>query len=295
MPHHPLPKAAPPIIQLSSDFIRAKEYFEAIVNSTGDAICTTDIRGRIIFFSPGAEAMLDTTSLGMVGRPVHDIYLGGRDEAQKIMRLLRRDGQLRNHETVVKTSDGRSIHVSLSASLLKDRAGRVIGTLGISKDITERVVLERRLREMSSTDNLTGLFNQRCFHERLAQEVMRARRQLQKLSVVLIDLDGFKGVNDTKGHLAGDQLLRTFAGVLENGLRKNVDSAYRYGGDEFILILPGQSAPKAQKVADRLLAQAPIGFSYGIAAFPRYGSATELMRAADRLMYAMKAKRKKAT
>lgn len=293
----PLKTQAPqsPLIHLSTDFIRAKEYFEAIVNSSSDAICTTDVRGRIIYFSPGAEAMFGASSLEMMGRAAHEIYIDGRDEAQKIMRLLQKDGCIRNHETMIKKCDGRRIHVSLSASLLRDRAGRVIGTLGISKDITDRVALERRLRELSATDNLTGLYNQRCFLERLTQEVQRARRQRQKLSMVLIDLDGFKAVNDTKGHLAGDTLLKAFAAVLEKGIRQQVDTAYRYGGDEFMLILPGQSAPKALKVTERLAALTPIGFSFGVSSFPRFGSLAELMRAADRLMYRMKARRKTAS
>src|SRR5258708_10553019 len=89
-----------PLIALSTDFIRAKEYFEAIVASSGDLICTTDVRGRIIYFSPGAEAMLGVSAAEVVGRPCHDFYQGGRTAAERIMRLLREnsDGRVRNHE-----------------------------------------------------------------------------------------------------------------------------------------------------------------------------------------------------
>ena len=284
--------AKAPLIHLSADFIRAKEYFEAIVTSSSDAICTTDVTGRFLYFSPGAESMFGVTAAHMVGRPAHDLYLGGREEAQKIMRLLRKTGHIRNHETIVKGTDGRHIHISLSASLLRDRDNRVIGTLGISKDITDRVVLEQKLRELSSTDNLTGLFNQRAFRERLDDEVQRARRQRHKLSLVLLDLDGFKQINDTKGHQAGDALLSDFSASILRGIRRQVDTAYRYGGDEFMLILPGLSAPKAHKVTERLAAAAPLAFSWGVSAFPRYSSTTELVRAADRLMYHMKSRRK---
>lgn len=284
----------PPLIHLSTDYIRAKEYFEAIVSSTSDAICTTDVRGRIIYFSPGAEAMFGVASAQMIGTNAYELYAEKRAEGERIMKRLRREGSVRNHETAVDTRDGRRIHISLSASLLRDRGGRVIGTLGVSKDITDRVELERRLRELSITDKLTGLLNQRCFIDRLSQEVQRARRQRQKLSLVLIDLDRFKQVNDSLGHMAGDQLLKALAGTLKGGLREHVDSVYRYGGDEFIILLPGQSGPKAAQVVQRLAdqAQAALGanarFSYGIATFPSFGSAEELLQAADRRMYAMK-------
>lgn len=290
--------AEPPLIHLSTDYIRAKEYFEAIVSSTSDAICTTDVRGRIMYFSPGAEAMFGVTSAHMMGRNAYELYADKRAEGERIMKSLRRDGSIRNHETAVDTFDGRRIHISLSASLLRDRAGRVIGTLGISKDISDRVELEKRLRELSITDKLTGLLNQRCFIDRLATEVQRARRQRQKLSLILIDLDRFKHVNDTLGHMAGDQLLKALAGTLKRGLREHVDSVYRYGGDEFIIMLPGEPAAKASQVAQRLAQQAEdaLGpnarFSYGVATFPSFAAAEELLEAADRRMYAMKQQRR---
>jgi diguanylate cyclase (GGDEF)-like protein/PAS domain S-box-containing protein len=297
---NPLTPAAP-LVHLSSDFIRAKEYLEAIVSSTSDAICTTDVTGRVLFFSPGAQAMTGFAPDEIAGKPAHQLYVGGRGEADRMMRLLRRQGSLKNHETALKAKDGRSVHVSMSVALLKDRAGRVIGTLGISKDITSRVELEKRLRELSITDNLTGLYNQRHFHERLAQEVSRAKRQRDKLSMILIDLDGFKAVNDQRGHLEGDRILRAFAMVLNKSIRKEVDTIFRYGGDEFVILLPGLGASRAQKVADRVLAGAKtnvteenIAFSFGVASLPANGSIKEFIALADKRMFRMKARNKRA-
>ncbi len=296
---HPSPEA--PLIHLSSDFIRAKEYLEAIVTSTSDAICTTDTDGRIIYFSPGAEAMTGESSAQMVGRPAHALYVGGREEARRLMRLLRRNGALHNHETKFKARDGRQVHVSMSASLLRDRAGRVIGTLGISKDISARVELETRLRELSITDNLTGLFNRRHFEERLGQEAARARRQRYKLAMILLDLDGFKKVNDTRGHLAGDRVLQEVGKAIAASIRSEVDSAYRYGGDEFVILLPGQDRKRASRVAERLVAgvtrgaaAGSIGFSFGVALLPPSGSLADFVRLADRRMFRMKSARKRA-
>ncbi|MBI3563622.1 MAG: diguanylate cyclase [Elusimicrobia bacterium] len=287
-----------PLIALSSDFIRAKEYFEAIVASSGDLICTTDITGRIIYFSTGAEAMLGLTAAEMVGRPCHDFYAEGRVAAERIMRLLREspDGRVSGHELQVKAAGGRTLHMSLSASFLKDGRGRVIGTLGVGKDISDRVELERKLRELSRTDDLTGLFNQRHFHDRLRDEASRAIRQKRKLSMILFDLDGFKQVNDRLGHLEGDRILRAFALALNENIRQGVDAAFRYGGDEFIVLLPETAGKGAERVAKRVAESARaalepdgVSTSWGLAELPRSGDVSALVRAADAAMYKMKA------
>src|ERR1035438_4863517 len=113
-------RATPPLIALSTDFIRVKEYFEAIVASSGDLICTTDTRGRIIYFSPGAEAMLGRTAAEMVGQPAHHFYEEGRSAAEAVMRLLREspEGRVHNQVLKLKASGGRTLHVSMGASFL---------------------------------------------------------------------------------------------------------------------------------------------------------------------------------
>ncbi len=295
MPHI-TQRAQGPLIALSTDFIRVKEYFEAIVASSGDLICTTDVTGRVIYFSPGAEAMLGMTAESVAGRPAHDFYVDGRAEAENLMKLLRAspDGRVHNHETKMKASGGRILHVSLSISFLKDSRGRVIGTLGIAKDIGERVELERRLRELTRTDDLTGLYNQRHFHDRLREEAARARRQGDPLSMVVFDLDGFKQVNDKKGHLQGDRILQSFGQAILASVRREVDLAFRYGGDEFVLLLPGTTAQKAVTVSRRIvkaaepLAKDGVTASWGVARLPASGDVSELVRDADAAMFKMK-------
>ena len=119
-------RPAGPLIALSADFIRAKEYFEAIVASSGDLICTTDRRGHVLYFSPGAETMLGLSAARAVGRPAHNFYAEGRAAAQSIMRLLRKspDGRVHNHEMRMKAAGSRVLHVSKSVSFLKDARGR---------------------------------------------------------------------------------------------------------------------------------------------------------------------------
>ena len=157
-------------------------------------------------------------------------------------------------------------------------------------------------RNLADRDPLTGFHNHRYLHERLSEEVVRAIRTRRPLSVVMLDLDDFKLVNDTFGHLYGDKVLVYVAETIRAGLRAS-DVMARYGGDEFALILPGTTVHEATTVAERILAafQArpftadgraplPMGLSIGIAAHPADGrTATELIAAADSGLYAAKA------
>jgi diguanylate cyclase (GGDEF)-like protein len=143
------------------------------------------------------------------------------------------------------------------------------------------------------TDSLTGLANRRYFEDRAAQELQRARRSELPLAVVLIDLDGLKATNDTRGHAAGDRLLRDFAALLRGQLR-GIDLAARFGGDEFAALLPDTDAAGAGVLVERLERRAaahegaggPIRFSTGTAIYPDQGETLDaLLEQADIALY----------
>lgn len=161
---------------------------------------------------------------------------------------------------------------------------------------SRQVALEHQLKRLTVTDDLTGLYNQRDLFEQLPREMERAKRAGSACSLCLFDLDGFKEYNDTHGHLAGDRLLRTVGAVVSRTIRTRTDRAFRYGGDEFVLLLPHTSRAEAQVLVDRLrravrqaLAGA-VGFSAGIAESSPGMESRDFIEAADRLMY--RAKRK---
>jgi len=150
--------------------------------------------------------------------------------------------------------------------------------------------LYQKVQEMAVTDELTGLYNHRYFYSRLSEEMARAHQAAAPLSLLYLDLDGFKAVNDTYGHLVGDALLQEVASLLRSSVR-STDIVARYGGDEFCIILPGTSRNKAEEVLARLREafvslQPGISFSAGVACFPEDGKTEdELVRVADERMY----------
>ena len=157
-----------------------------------------------------------------------------------------------------------------------------------------------RLETQAGTDPLTGLLNHRAFHARLDEEIARAARSGRPLALLMVDLDDFRTINNTHGHQAGDRVLVAIAATLRGSLRAG-DSAGRYGGDEFVAILPEADLTEALAVAERVRAAIAasavsagdatirITTSLGVAALPRHAQARDaLIAAADRAAYASK-------
>ncbi len=194
--------------------------------------------------------------------------------------------------------DGSLVDVQLSASLLHDDEGRLFGAIAVYVDITERKAMERELRRAAYTDPLTGLANRTLFAERL-----EAAAAAGNATVLLLDLDGFKGVNDTLGHAVGDRVLVEVAERTTAATRPG-DLVARLGGDEFVVLLdPATPEDGAEQLAARLVEvlgqpfdlgarTASLGASIGLARLAEAGSADELLRDADVAMYAAKARGK---
>jgi diguanylate cyclase (GGDEF)-like protein len=161
----------------------------------------------------------------------------------------------------------------------------------IRRIITERN-LKKELSRLSITDSLTELFNQRHFYTRLIDEITRAERQKNALALILIDLDDFKQYNDTYGHLAGDEALRALGQTINKFIRESVDSGYRYGGDEFAIILIDADLDIAKVIGDRIhnfyKENENLTVSLGYAKFSEGMSAEKLVAVADKDLYVVK-------
>ncbi|MBI3099099.1 MAG: diguanylate cyclase [Planctomycetes bacterium] len=268
-------------------------YLEGILRHSPDMIVTTDAAGRIVEFSTGAERMLGWRRSEVVGKPAAQFYVDP-PERDRIMHLVQSQGAVVDYEIRIRRRSGSVLHISLTLSRLFDSAGRFIGTVGISKDITKRKELERRLRKLALTDPLTGLFNRGTFNTRLREEVEEAQRLHRPLALLMIDLDGFKEYNDTKGHLEGDNALREVGRVLRKHLQPPRETGFRYGGDEFVGLLRSASVERARAVAEQIRAEiasklAPHVFaSIGINGLTALQGHREFIRCADEAMYRAK-------
>ena len=166
----------------------------------------------------------------------------------------------------------------------------------------KRAIVERDIRQelsrLSITDSLTGLFNQRHFYGRLKDEIKRSERQRreQQLGLILLDLDNFKNFNDTHGHLAGDDLLQKVGTIINACIREGVDSGYRYGGDEFAIILIDADADIGRAIGKRIEMaiekECGISASMGYANFEEHMTPEDFVGKADKYLFKFKGEKK---
>ncbi|MEM7246923.1 MAG: diguanylate cyclase [Acidobacteriota bacterium] len=307
----------------AAEQLEERTRLQVILESSADAIVTTDRTGRITYFSPGAADLFGHGPEVVIGHPVAEFYVGGEAAARKVQLHLQDSDRVRNLEMWFKSSKGRDIPASLTASLLRDADGEVLGTLGILKDITIEKKLENRLSQtiemlqdanetlgrLAVTDSLSGLNNRRSFHQRLDDELRRAERHRRPVSLLMLDIDRFKRFNDDHGHQVGDRVIQELGRTVLESIRK-IDHGCRYGGEEFTIILPETSRQSALVVAQRLregfrsrhawseLSMSPPTLSIGIADTSEVagespeeepaGADAELIRRADEAMYRAK-------
>jgi diguanylate cyclase (GGDEF)-like protein len=197
------------------------------------------------------------------------------------------------HELKILAKSGEERWLDIRTGLIEFDG--VLSSLVSTFDLTERKKAEEQLQLLAVTDPLTGLGNYRRLVEALDAEVKRCGRTGRPFAVLLLDLDQLKKINDQCGHLIGSQALCRLADVLRVFCRA-IDTAARYGGDEFAVILPETTAAAARLVASRIRSrlakdslQPPISASIGVAVYPQDGETMEaLLRTADRELYGMK-------
>jgi len=186
--------------------------------------------------------------------------------------------------------DGSEFPVEIGLNPIETKDGPVV--ISAIVDITERKRAEEQIRYLASADPLTGLANYRLLLDALDSEIKRYGRTGRSFSVLVLDLDGLKKINDAHGHLVGSRALGRLANVLRVHCRE-IDTAARYGGDEFVLVLPETESAAAVQVAQRVSEQLncdgeepSISVSIGIAVYPKDGTTIdELLAAADRALY----------
>lgn len=160
--------------------------------------------------------------------------------------------------------------------------------------LLEKERLEEEVRRLSITDDLTGLYNHRHFFKALEAELVRMKRQGTSLSLLMFDIDNFKQYNDLHGHIEGDRVLKKIGSIVKNSIRSNVDSGYRYGGDEFAVLLIGATREQALGIAERIRSTIEesgferITVSIGLAEFNDQYDLEGFVKTADHAMYMAK-------
>jgi diguanylate cyclase (GGDEF)-like protein/PAS domain S-box-containing protein len=281
-------------------------HFQAmLLEAVGQSVVATDLEGKVLYWNRAAQEIYGWSSEEALGRSLRDLTVceESLEKVEEVGSVLRA-GRAWSGETLLRRKDGSHVPVLGTASPLFDDRGSLVGMIGVSTDISERKTLEAELERRASHDPLTGLPNRPAFVDRLEQALQRTRRRKNsrnKVGVLFMDLDGFKTINDSLGHEAGDRFLVTVAERLKNRLRPE-DVLARFGGDEFAVLLEDvanvtEAIWVAQRIAEGLqepLAvnshQVSVSTSVGIA----LGSANTnddpegMLRKADAAMYQAK-------
>jgi diguanylate cyclase (GGDEF)-like protein/PAS domain S-box-containing protein len=269
--------------------------FRALIDTVMDGMLVLDRHGAIRMANAPATTLLGCSEERLLGRELRevlraDFLTAWLDGGEGIVTAAR--------EAVACRADGTTCPVEVSIGRTR-RAHRPL-FVAVLRDVSARKAAEARYRALALTDPLTGLANRVLFQDRLGQALARARRAREGLALMMIDLDGFKAVNDRFGHPGGDRVLRDFAGRIRAAVRE-ADVLARLGGDEFALIQTDLEQPEgALTLAERLLAalaepflldgqSLALGASLGIAVYPRHGESIGLLTEhADQALYRAK-------
>jgi len=284
------------------------QLVDAVLDAAASLILVVDAEGRLLRWNRACEELLGYSQaeleapfalLDLVPAPEREV-------AEMAMRALLAGESPVHAEFHWRTRTGGLHLVEWSLRALSDPHGKITHMVGTGIDVTEarrrveeRVEGEARLRHMADHDALTGLFNRRRFEEELERHIAHGRRYGMSGALLILDLDGFKQVNDTHGHRMGDRVLAAVAVVLRHRLRES-DVIARFGGDEFAVLMPVGGTARARELANLLAAAVrsdvttPAGrlsASVGIAVLDDSSTTDDLLSRADDAMYAEKGTR----
>ena len=279
----------------------------ATLQSIHEGLITTDKRGRIDYMNEAAEQLTGTTSLQAVGHALEEIVsLVDESDRKSLADPVRQSlatgtrVNLGRKALLLSRGSGEEYSIELSVSPLKNPNHEVTGAVILLHDVSEQRGLARQMSYQASHDGLTGLVNRREFERRLQEALDAARSGPATHILCYLDLDHFKVVNDSCGHVAGDNMLREVAGLLKDAVRDS-DTVARIGGDEFAMLLIGCPLEKARQIADDVCRAVTdyrfvwkdkifnIDVSIGLVEIGHEsGNAEEVMSAADSACYVAK-------
>lgn len=276
---------------------QSNQYMQAIMESSRDGvILSTDRHGYVLTSSVGSKLIFGLSHQEIIGRDILSLFSEPRFHKEMAAFISSAEDANLERTRLMQSAEGTNLYIDATVQRVCNAEERPVGFLCIIRNVTQNVMLQRNLEELSITDELTGLYNQRHFFGMLAEERERSRRFHRTFSLCFFDLDGFKSFNDSQGHLRGDDALKEASELMRSLVRANVDTCFRYGGDEFTIIMPETTAQNALMVVERIRAglcehfQGDITASIGIAEFSSAMKPDELVYKADRAMYVAKSR-----
>lgn len=240
--------------QVSNDM----QFFRTLVQSNPLAIVILDQNERIISINPAFETLFQYDMDEVIGKELDPLITDGSTltDAEKLTREVLEGGAIQ-HSAVRLRKDLSTVHVDIQAVQVLFGGDR-IGALAIYEDVSERIAYQQQLNklleetdELAKTDVLTGLFNRRAITEIAEGELSRAQRTGEPCCFMVVDIDGFKEINDKYGHLSGDEAIKSIAQLLSS-TKRGYDGLARWGGDEFMLVLPGTRLADAERIGQRI-------------------------------------------
>lgn len=273
--------------------------FEAMLKASPDPFCIFDHESKLLFLNKPMADLANTSSREAIQKTPLELGLDFANELRDALTDTLHTGQPRREEFHCRLSSGHELYYDCQLLPVIDDRGAVEAVATVSRDITEHKQAEQKAWQYANFDTLTGIPNRRLFLDRFEQNLLEAERKGSSFTLLFLDLDRFKEINDQLGHNAGDQLLQQVAERIQNTVRA-MDTVARLGGDEFTVILKDTSRQEAEKVAQALLASLERAFdvdahrvyisaTIGLTIFPEDGrDAHQLMHNADQAMYAAK-------
>lgn len=274
--------------------------FNGMLSVTPDLHYTLDLDGNILYMNFALSQLYQKPFHQIIGTALYNQAMPSVIQVNEAIKHVITTGGNSRGEVSYKDSSGKDRFFQYILGPVFDDRGKIEALSGASRDITEQKIAEKEIWRHANFDSLTGLSNRHRFQDTLKQEVKHSQRSGVSLGLLFIDLDKFKDVNDTLGHLDGDQLLKEVAERISSCIR-DTDTASRIGGDEFTVILVDiKDAKQAEGLAEKLLSalrkpfhfkqiQVHISASIGITISPRDGILADVLLAnSDRAMYSSK-------
>ncbi len=265
-----------------------------VIEQIDDTVAITDKLGTITYIN---QAFCDHTGYlreEVIGQSFRLLKSGHYDsEFYKKLWLTIIRGNVFRDTLINRKRNGDLYYENKTITPLKDDKNEIIGFVSTGKDVTIDALMNQEMQRIAMVDNLTGIYNRHKFEELFTLEAERSRRFSQPLSLILIDIDHFKVVNDTYGHDIGDEVLKTLTAIIDNNIRK-IDIFARWGGEEFLVLSPSTDLENIQKLAEKLrfaVENAPfpkvnhITISLGVNTFIETDTFTDLFKRVDQGLY----------